>query len=196
MILTHGASGTLSAAAVVNFCAGFSESRSVLAFQGSMNLASRVKGFHACIEHLKEGSEKKTLVLGGRSMGARAAVMATTKVLEVDEDAKIQLILVSYPLKGPKEDLRDEILLALRTVVSVLFVTGDRDAMCPLDTLNNVRSKMEAKSQLVVVRGADHGMHTKPASAEKDVGVETGRLAASWLAGNVQEEVSYIGDET
>jgi predicted alpha/beta-hydrolase family hydrolase len=196
LIFTHGAGGTFSAPAVVSFCTGFSTARPVLVFQGSMNLASRVKGFHACIEHVDEKTGDATrLVLGGRSMGARVAVMAAAEVLEQDEEAAVKLVLVSYPLQGPK-DVRDQILLSLPASVSVLFVIGDRDAMCPLDLLNDVRSKMKAKSQLVVVQGADHGMHTKPASVEQEVGEQSGTVAASWLAGNVQEEVSYIGSAT
>jgi predicted alpha/beta-hydrolase family hydrolase len=173
LIFTHGAGGTLSADAVVNFCTGFSTSLPVLAFQGSMNLKARTKGFHACIDELtsnqvttvkkkKEGrAEENRLLLGGRSMGARAAVLAASESIAEHNDGKdgssVQLILISYPLQGPKQDLRDQILLELPRSVSVLFLIGDRDAMCPLDMLNETRSRMTAKSQLVVVRGADHG---------------------------------------
>jgi predicted alpha/beta-hydrolase family hydrolase len=197
LIFTHGAGGTLSAPAVVNFCTGFATALPVLAFQGSMNLGSRVKGFHACIEYLKEQSKKESgsLVLGGRSMGARAAVMAASEILETrPEDGKIDIILVSYPLKGPK-DTRDQILLDLPASVNVLFIIGDRDSMCPLDLLGQVQSKMRAKSQLAIVRGADHGMHTRPAKLEKEMGEETGRIAADWVAGRSRDEVVYIGEE-
>jgi predicted alpha/beta-hydrolase family hydrolase len=124
-------------------------------------------------------------------MGARAAVMAATE----DDEKVVELVLVSYPLKGPKDDIRDQILKDLPASIRVLFVIGDRDAMCPLDMLDEVRKKMKAKSQLVVVRGADHGMHVKPASMEKEYGEETGRIAAEWISGNVKEEVVYIGEE-
>ncbi|KAF2031407.1 hypothetical protein EK21DRAFT_63352 [Setomelanomma holmii] len=197
LVFTHGAGGTLSAPAVVNFCTGFSTALSVLALQGSMNLGSRVKGFHACIEHLKEKDQKEDsrLVLGGRSMGARAAVMAASELFCKDStDRKVDLILVSYPLQGPK-DTRDQILLDLPASVNVLFIIGDRDSMCPLDLLNEVRGKMKAKNQLVIVREADHGMHTKPAKLEREIGEETGRMAASWVAGNMEDEVVYIGEE-
>jgi pimeloyl-ACP methyl ester carboxylesterase len=128
-------------------------------------------------------------------MGARAAVMASSQVLE-DEgvDLGLELVLVSYPLKGPK-DIRDQILLDLPASVRVLFVVGDRDSMCPLEMLNEVRSKMEAKSQLVVVKTADHGMHVKPAKLEKDIGERTGRVAADWVTGQLEDEVTYIGEE-
>jgi predicted alpha/beta-hydrolase family hydrolase len=185
LIFTHGAGGTLSADAVVNFCTGFSKYLPVLAFQGSMNLKARTKGFHACIEEIhssqkttqkrksKEQMKRKRMLLGGRSMGARAAVIAASEHLaEKDneqEETSIQLVLVSYPLQGPKDDLRDQILLDLPESISVLFIIGDKDAMCPLDLLNETRSKMVAKSQVVVVKDADHGMNIKPASATKEV---------------------------
>ncbi|CAN9216347.1 unnamed protein product [Alternaria alternata] len=211
LIFTHGAGGTLSADAVVNFCTGFSKYFPVLAFQGSMNLKARTKGFHACIEEIYFSQEtaqkskpkgqikKKRMLLGGRSMGARAAVIAASELLaEKDherEETSIQLILVSYPLQGPKDDLRDQILLDLPESISVLFIIGDKDAMCPLDLLNENRSKMVAKSQVVIVRDADHGMNIKPASATKQVGESTGRVAAWWVEGDLKGDVQYIGKQ-
>ncbi|KAF2823931.1 hypothetical protein CC86DRAFT_61998 [Ophiobolus disseminans] len=203
LIFTHGAGGTLSAPAVVNFCTGYSASQTVLAFQGSMNLASRVRGFHAAVEYqwskaMDADRGTRELVLGGRSMGARAAVVAVGEALSGEgrgDWRDVKVVLVSYPMVGPKGDLRDEVLLGLPARVSVLFVVGDRDAMCPLDVLDGVRGEMEATSQVVVVRGADHGMHTKPAGVEKETGEETGRIAAEWLEGRVQGDVVYIGDE-
>jgi predicted alpha/beta-hydrolase family hydrolase len=213
LIFTHGAGGTLQAPAVKNFCTGLSTYRSILAFQGSMNLGSRVKGFHASIAYVKEqwseGQKEfrgkkagfSRLLLGGRSMGARAAVIAASEALQASEAVQggdqvwvVRLILVSYPLKGPK-DVRDQILLDLPESVSVLFVIGEKDDMCPLDLLDAVRGNMKAESQVVVVRGADHGMHVKPARKEGEVGEETGLMAAKWLAGDLKDEVTYIGEE-
>ncbi|KAH8725960.1 hypothetical protein GQ44DRAFT_826080 [Phaeosphaeriaceae sp. PMI808] len=194
LIFTHGAGGTLSAPAVVDFCTGFSTMHPILAFQGSANLASRVKAFHACIKHVEEsnetqggaGPERLLLLLGGRSMGARAVVMAATQILKQKKymPAKIFLILVSYPLQGPKGDVRSQILLDLPGSVSVLFIIGDRDAMCPLKLLDNVRGKMKAASHWAIVKGADHGMHVKPANLDTDrlLGEQTGREAAKWVA--------------
>jgi predicted alpha/beta-hydrolase family hydrolase len=199
LIFTHGAGGTLSADAVVHFCTGFSTSLPVLAFQGSMNLKARTKSFHACIEELRSKDEEsmKSLVLGGRSMGARAAVIAASEFLEEsDEEGErlsVRLVLVSYPLQGPK-DVRDQILLDLPEGVSVLFIIGDKDTMCPLDLLNETREKMKVMSQLVVVKGADHGMHVKPARLEKELGEDAGRLAATWVERRMEEDVVYIGE--
>ncbi|KAI4640804.1 hypothetical protein J4E93_008396 [Alternaria ventricosa] len=211
LIFTHGAGGTLSADAVVNFCTGYSLSLPVLAFQGSMNLKARTKGFHACIDELKSNQPtaqkgtkentagKKTLLLGGRSMGARAAVIAASEHLaslddKEAEELSIQLILVSYPLLGPKDELRDQILLDLPKNVRILFISGDEDAMCPIDTLNETRDKLTAKSQLIVVTDANHGMNVVPASRTQRVGEETGRLAARWVAGEPMDDDTYIDE--
>jgi predicted alpha/beta-hydrolase family hydrolase len=171
MIFTHGAGGTLDAPAMVNFAMGFAANKSLLYFQGSMNLKARTKMFHALIEH-----EKGCKALGGRSMGARAAVLAAH-----DDDAVKALVLVSYPLKNEKGDLRDQILLELGEDVDVLFISGSRDEMCDLDELDQVRLKMKAKSWLVRVREADHGMNMKPKKATAEVGSLTGKLATEWL---------------
>ncbi|KAJ4379173.1 hypothetical protein N0V86_005217 [Didymella sp. IMI 355093] len=196
-VFTHGAGGTLSAPAVVNFCTGFfsTSPTRLLAFQGSSNLGARVKAFQACHEHL--GSEAKGVVFGGRSMGARAAVMAATELLaERNHKSTVRVVLVSYPLQGPK-DVRDQILLDLPGGVELLFIVGDKDTMCPLALLEKVRRKMKAKSRLVVVRGADHGMNVRPASRTKELGEETGRVAARWLSRKIESkgETLYVGEK-
>ena len=131
-------------------------------------------------------------------MGARAAVMAATELVAAEEGtlvSRLRLVLVSYPLQGPK-DVRDQILLDLPKETDVLFVIADRDAMCPLDLLEGVRVRMEARSRLVVVRGADHGMNIRPASKTQELGEETGRVAARWINGEENEgETLYVGEE-
>lgn len=126
-------------------------------------------------------------------MGARAAVLAGTEILASDAGRReLSLVLVSYPLRGPK-GIRDQILLDLPESVRVLFIIGERDAMCPLGLLEETRKKMAAKSRLVVVRGADHGMHVRPVVEEKRLGEEAGRLAASWVGGDAEDEDVHIG---
>lgn len=132
-------------------------------------------------------------------MGARAAVAAATEMVTAEKKestATIRLVLISYPLQGPK-DVRDQILLDLPEGMEVLFIAGDRDAMCPLELLEEVRGKMGAKSRLIVVKGADHGMNVKPVSRTKEMGEETGKVAARWLSGDIESdgETLYVGDE-
>ncbi len=89
-------------------------------------------------------------VLAGKSMGSRVGCHLS---LETDVAA---LVCLGYPLRGGRGDLRDEVLLALRT--PILFVQGTKDALCPLDALEQVRAHMTAPSSLHLVEGGDHSL--------------------------------------
>ena len=106
------------------------------------------------------------------------------------------MVLVSYPLVSDKGESRAEILLALPETVSVLFVVGDRDKMCPLSELEEVREKMEARSWLCVVKGADHGMNLLASNkdGEEHVGQMTGRVAAEWIMDGGKDAAKSIRD--
>ena len=174
LIFTHGAGGTLQSDAIANFTHGFashSRQSSILCFQGNMNLKSRVKMFNQVIA--SELNVRVPRCLGGRSMGARAAVMAAT------ENAN-QLVLVSYPLHTAKET-RDQVLLGLPASIKVIFVVGDRDEMCDLERLEEVRKNMKCRTWRVVVQNADHGMNVKPKAGTQEVGRRIGDIVAMWL---------------
>ena len=132
-------------------------------------------------------------------MGARAAVLAATSLPSTlaNHITAETLILASYPLISPKGDSRADILLALPESVSVLFISGDRDSMCPIAELQKVRKEMKAKSWLLVVKGADHGMGVKPKGMVKEVGEECGRAAARWVEDRQENKregtVSVVG---
>ena len=182
LIFTHGAGGGIANPATSLFAKGFGQDKdsSVVCFQGTMNLQSRVKTFHAVIEHEKAGEA----ALGGRSMGARAAVVSIN-----ERGAKEgKLVLVSYPLLGQNGEVRDKILLEIDEDVEVLFVSGDGDKMCDLEQLAGVRKKMKAKTWLIVVKGADHGMSLKPKEAVEKMRAYTGEAAARWVKGEGKEE--------
>ena len=145
-----------------------------------MNLQSRVKTFHAVMKH--ERAEKAAL--GGRSMGARAAVVA----MKESRAKGGKLVLASYPLVGQNGEVRDKILLDVDEGVEVLFVSGDGDNMCDLKQLGGVRRKMKAKSWLIVVKGADHGMSLRPKEAVEKMREFTGEAAARWVKGEGRQE--------
>ncbi|KAK0933693.1 hypothetical protein LTR29_014751 [Friedmanniomyces endolithicus] len=180
LIWTHGAGGGLAAPAASEFADGFSEYSSIISFQGSMNIPSRVKMFHSVIEH-----EDFDATLGGRSMGSRAAVMAA---MQQDRKTKA-LVLVSFPLVGGKKnDSREQILLELPEGIDVLFISGDRDSMCDLVQLREVIERMKAKCWLVTVKGADHGMGWKPNGSVTAMRRKTGAIAAEWLKARDSEK--------
>jgi uncharacterized protein len=90
------------------------------------------------------------IVLVGKSMGSRVGCHVAL------EEPVTALVCLGYPLRGQRGQLRDEVLLALRT--PVLFVQGSRDALCPLEALEAVRRRMAAPSALHVVEGGDHSL--------------------------------------
>jgi predicted alpha/beta-hydrolase family hydrolase len=88
----------------------------------------------------------------GKSMGGRIGchVALVEKISGV--------ICFGYPLcgGGDPSKLRDQVLRELRT--PILFVQGTRDALCPLDLLEKVRTEMIAPNVLHVVEGGDHSL--------------------------------------
>jgi uncharacterized protein len=88
----------------------------------------------------------------GKSMGGRIGC-------HVALDEEVQgVICLGYPLcgGGDPQKLRDKVLLQL--VTPVLFVQGTRDALCPLDLLEQVRGRMTAPKELHIVAGGDHSL--------------------------------------
>lgn len=174
LIFTHGAGGGLSNAATKDFADGFAEVSPVVSFQGNMNLKGRVNSFQAVIEH-----EDVKPALGGRSMGARAAVIAANQ-----PDSGIEaVVLASFPMVGAqKGDSREQILFDLPENIDVLFISGSNDSMCGMEHLRTVTKKMKARSWIVEVQGADHGMSIKSKAGVQPIRRYQGNLAAKWLA--------------
>jgi predicted alpha/beta-hydrolase family hydrolase len=114
------------------------------------------------------------VVLAGKSMGSRVGCHLA---LEEPVDA---LVCLGYPLRGMRGELRDEVLLALRT--PILFVGGTRDPLCPLDALEDVRRRMRAPTALYRVEGGDHslevGKRTLGGRGETQDDVDATTLAA------------------
>jgi uncharacterized protein len=96
--------------------------------------------------------DRQPVILIGKSMGGRIGCHVAL------EEPVAGLVCFGYPLCGAGDPnrLRDKVLRDLRT--PVLFVQGTRDALCPLDLLENVRQKMEAPNFLHVVEGGDHSL--------------------------------------
>ncbi|KAK6403395.1 hypothetical protein LTR95_018965 [Oleoguttula sp. CCFEE 5521] len=180
LIFTHGAGGGISSPATQDFAKGFATLSPILLYQGTMNLPNRVKACQAVLDRVKWSA-----ALGGRSMGARAACITAA-----ENEGTEAVVLVSYPLMGGKEgtDVRDRILLDLPERAKVLFVIGEKDGMCPLEQLEEVRGRMKAQTWLVVVEGADHGMSVTPKKASEAVRECTGALAAMWLRARDDEK--------
>ena len=189
IIATHGASGTNLTSSLVHLATGLATSFHTQTFQGPMNLLTRTKQFHAVLSHYLDqnpaprSKERAEVIFAGRSMGARAAVLASTSLPDAvaEQVTARKVVLASYPLISPKGDSRADILLALPSDTLVLFITGDRDSMCPLPALQKARKEMKAPSWLLVAKGADHGMGLSPKAAVSAVGEMAGKAAVEWV---------------
>jgi len=96
------------------------------------------------------GRHPGPVVLVGKSMGSRVGCHVAL------EEPVASLVCLGYPLRGTRGDIRSDVLLALRT--PILFVQGSRDALCPLDALEDVRRGMTAPSALHVVEQGNHSL--------------------------------------
>jgi len=119
------------------------------------------------------------LILGGRSMGGRAASM-----LAADGFACDALLLLAYPLHpaGQPEKLRDAHLA--RIGVPVLCLNGTRDALCRRDLMERAVAGLD-RWTMHWLEGADHSFHVlkRPGRSDADVLDEVAGAYGAWAAG-------------
>ena len=118
-------------------------------------------------------------ILGGRSMGGRAASM-----LVADGYACDGLLLFAYPLHPPgsPEKLRDAHLQ--RVTTPVLCFNGTRDPLCERALMDAVVARLTGNWTMHWLDGADHSFHVTKSSGRDDAAVldEIGTATAAWLA--------------
>jgi uncharacterized protein len=115
-------------------------------------LPQLIAAHRSALQAAREKHLPDSTFLIGKSMGGRIGCHVS---LEEKGDG---LICLGYPLcaMGDRTKLRDEVLRALTT--PILFVQGTRDALCPLDLLERVRTEMKAPNFLHMVEGGDHSL--------------------------------------
>lgn len=133
----------------------------------------------AVVERARQELQPKTLLIGGRSMGGRAASM-----LAADGFACDGLLLLAYPLHpaGQPEKLRDAHLPAIK--VPVLCLNGTRDALARRDLMEAALKTVKATWKMHWLEGADHSFHVLKSSGRTDaeVLVEVANAAEAWAA--------------
>jgi len=115
--------------------------------------------FRAVADHVRGELQPRSLFLGGKSMGGRIASHLVAGGFECDG-----LVFLGYPLHPPgrPDRLRDAHLYEID--VPMLFVEGSRDPFCPLDTLEEVRAKLHAANEVVVIEDGDHSFKVRKSS--------------------------------
>ena len=133
----------------------------------------------AVIARVRSELRPKTLIIGGRSMGGRAASM-----LAADGFDCSGLLLLAYPLHPPAkpDQLRDAHLPAIR--VPVLCVNGTRDPFCTPELMKGVLERVTAPWQMLWLETADHSFHVLKSSGKTDAQImdEVADAAEKWVA--------------
>ena len=131
----------------------------------------------AVVDRVRHELGPRTLLIGGRSMGGRAASMLAAEGFECDG-----LLLLAYPLHpaGLPEKLRDAHLPAIR--VPVLCFSGTRDALCRKDLMEAALKTVKTSWVMHWVEGADHSFHVLKSSGRTDaeVLIEIANAAEAW----------------
>jgi predicted alpha/beta-hydrolase family hydrolase len=134
--------------------------------------------YTAVVERVRKELAPETLVIGGRSMGGRAASMLAADGFECDG-----LLLLAYPLHPPgkPEQLRDAHLPAIK--VPVICFSGTRDPFCTPSLMESVLKRLGSKWEMHWVEGADHSFHVLKSSGKTDGQVmnEIADDASVWL---------------
>jgi len=130
----------------------------------------------AATERARRDLSPRKVVIGGRSMGGRAASMLAADGFECDG-----LLLLAYPLHpaGQPEKLRDAHLAQIG--IPVLCLNGTRDALCDRKLMEPIVSGLN-RWQMHWLEGADHSFHVLKSSdrTDDDVMAEVGDAARDW----------------
>ena len=129
----------------------------------------------AVIARVRDELRPDVLIIGGRSMGGRAASMLAASGFSCEG-----LLLLAYPLHpaGQPEKLRDAHLRSI--TAPVLCINGTRDALCQRDLMEKVLAQLESNWSMHWLEGADHSFHVLKSSGTTDAAVlrEVGEVAS------------------
>jgi predicted alpha/beta-hydrolase family hydrolase len=132
----------------------------------------------AVIARIREELRPDVLIIGGRSMGGRAASMLAARGFACDG-----LLLLAYPLHpaGQPEKLRDAHLPDI--TVPVLCFNGTRDDLCRRDLMERALQTVKTDWRMLWLEGADHSFHVLKKSGRTDAQVldDVGDTTKEWI---------------
>jgi hypothetical protein len=134
--------------------------------------------FSAVVARARAELDPATLIIGGRSMGGRAASMLAAEGFDCNG-----LLLLAYPLHPPgkPDQLRDAHLPAIK--VPVICFNGTRDPFCTPSLMEEVLKRVTADWEMHWVEGADHSFHVLKSSGrtEGEVLEDIAEKSAAWV---------------
>jgi predicted alpha/beta-hydrolase family hydrolase len=136
--------------------------------------------WRSVLAQLRADLRPEVLIVGGRSMGGRAASMLVAE----EPGAAAGLLLLAYPLHPPghPEKLRAAHLPAI--TVPVLCCNGTRDDFCTRAVMEQVLTTVGPNWRMHWLEGADHGFHVlkKSGRTDADVLAEVRQATGRWLS--------------
>jgi predicted alpha/beta-hydrolase family hydrolase len=134
--------------------------------------------FSAVVERARQEISPKTLLIGGRSMGGRAASMMAAEKFDCDG-----LLLFAYPLHPPghPEKLRDAHLPSISA--PVICFSGTRDPFISRELMERVLKTVKTRWEMHWLEGADHSFHVLKSSGRTDAELldEVGDATKKWI---------------
>jgi len=138
----------------------------------------------AVASYARDEIRPELLIIGGRSMGGRAASMLAADGFPCDG-----LLLLAYPLHpaGQPEKLRDAHLAQIK--IPVLCLNGTRDSLCTRDLMERVLERLSGAWTMHWLEAADHGFHVLKTSGRSDGDVleEIGDVSSAWESALVRK---------
>jgi uncharacterized protein len=136
------------------------------------------KTVEAVVARTREELRPDAVIIGGRSMGGRAASMLAAERFACDG-----LLLLAYPLHpaGKPDQIRDAHLPKID--VPVLCLNGTRDAFCRRDLMEAVLERVGPNWTMHWLEAADHSFHVLKSSGRTDAEVlaEIGDTSRVWV---------------
>jgi uncharacterized protein len=134
--------------------------------------------FDSVVDRVRAELNPDVLLLGGRSMGGRAASVSVSQGARCDG-----LLLLAYPLHPPGqlEKLRTAHLPAIKA--PVLCINGTKDAFCDRALMERTLAGLGTNWRMRWLEGADHSFHVLKRSGRTDADViaEAANECAAWM---------------
>jgi predicted alpha/beta-hydrolase family hydrolase len=134
--------------------------------------------FDAVVTRAREETKPKTLLIGGRSMGGRAASMLASKGYDADG-----LMLYAYPLHPPGAPEKLRVAHLADITMPVICFSGTRDPFCTRELMMNALETVKAEWDMQWVDQADHSFHVPKSSGRTDAQVmsEMAEKTREWV---------------
>lgn len=191
VVCAHGAGGSISdRSTVASANALRAEGLGVVRFnflykekkRGAPDPMPKLKAtFAAVVAHTRaELGGPRRLIIGGRSMGGRAASMLAAEGFDADG-----LLLLAYPLHPPGQPEKQRVAHLGDIAMPVLAFSGTRDPFCTRELMAHALATVTAPWDMRWVDGADHSFHVLKSSGTTDAAVmaEMARVSRAWASG-------------